>query len=352
MIKQKRALKGHSRELQEYAKMRQAALKRAIKARTSAESALEQAISTASGGRAMLAERRRLADSLAQAFKRLAEGKVSRRQIENEHGKSIREFEKKYRPLAEEAWLKVAAAAPSVYDIYRALFPERKVPVALDVSIHHYLGWTLRETAYPVHRSPDDIGSSGQALNTPLDRCATSFDLKIELQSADVISSSISGTVPAAGSVSVMPMAMAVHAIPGAASGRAMVGTDFTFPPGFTQFSISADIDWRYDLLAFAAFGGAGSGADLVLRLEPTGGVNPIEKVQSLVTVVAPVLWEAENTGMGSSTLTLSQVLSDPASLEMKVFAGVQAHSEVEAVVGDADAFVTGTVNRICIHAE
>jgi hypothetical protein len=140
--------------------------------------------------------------------------------------------------------------------------------------------------------------------------------------------------------------------VPGVASSRALVGTEFTFPTGYTKFSVTADIDWNYNLVTWVVFGGGGCGVDLVLRVEPGGGADAVEKTVGLVSLVAPALWGAGANGSGTSTLGLSLTLTDSASQDLKVFAGAECHAEEEGVVGTSDASVTGNVTRITVHAE
>ncbi len=340
-----------SREIHEYSRKQQEALQRVIKARKDAEQALEQAIAKSSGGKRMRAEGEQLAEVLAAAYKKLRDGKLSRRQIEHEHGPAVKAFEKKYRAVSEGAWLEVADMAPTAYQTYDKLL-RKKPPVSLHVEFLYFLGMIFR---HPQTNDGDETSSTQQALLQPLDVSATSFTLKITQDHTDAaggIGSIPSFANPAAGSFVENPGAPTFDYVPGVASARAMVGADFTFPTGYTSFAISADIDWNYNLSTWVVFGGAGCGADLQLRVEPAGGANPTEKLQGLASVVAPVLWGATATGSGSSTIALTLNLDGQAARELKVYAGASSHAEAEGVAGISMANVMGTVTRISIHAE
>lgn len=338
----------------EYIDSRRASLQRVLKARAGAESALDKAIAESKAGRTMLTERKRLAEVLQKAYRRLREGKETRLRIVAEHGKALQAFHKKYRRTAEEAWLRVAEDSPSAYQIYRAFHDVERPPSVLDVKILYFLGFIFRYEAEP-STVPGDTASTGQALGMvpPLDQSASgiSFSLKIVEEHADVWGWTLT-TVYGGSMFAAFAQIGTATLIPGAAWSRALVGEQFNFPPGYTQFSVSADIDWEYDLSTFVFVGGADCGANLVMRVEPAAGSAPVEQSQPLASLVAPVIWGAGQNGSGSSSIGLSLELAGPSALSLKVFAGGFSHAEGEGVSGGSSGAVWGTLRSISVHAE
>jgi hypothetical protein len=337
-------------EITEYAIRHQANLRRVLKARKAGESALDKAIGSTAAGKAMLTERKHLAEMIWQAYQDIGEGRTTRIEMHARHNKRFRAFETKYRALAEDAWLSVAESAPSAYQLYRALRPDNRPPKELELRLLYFFGFVMLQQTVP---PADDTASTSQALDAvpALDFSTSSMSLKIEQGHTDVFGFATTSATPASGRYFAFSNVGTAHLIPGAASARALVGTDFTLPPGYTQFSVSADITWSYNMSSWVAFGGAGAGADLVIRVEPSDGSAPVEKYQGLAGVIAPVLWGAGASGSGSSTIATT--LTSATSLRgVKVFAGVATHAEAEGAAGNADASGSGTVTRITLHAE
>jgi len=335
----------------QYAHRQQAGLKRVLKLRREAELALEKTIASSSEGRRMREEAKELVTVLADACRRMRAGKTSRRQIESEYGQAARAFETKYRRVAEDAWLKVADRAPAASRVYRELH-SRRPPSPLSVQLVDFLGFIFPHVP---QKSNDDTASTAQALLPPLDVPMCSFSLHLTQDHTDAaggIGFMPSYVSPSGGFFSETPSAPAFDNIPGVASSRALLGAEFTFPDGYTSFTISADIDWNYSMSTWVVFGGAGCGIDLVLRVEPAGGVNPTEKLQGLASVVAPVLWGATADGSGSSTIALTLDLNGAAARDFKVFAGAASHAEAEGTAGISMANISGTVKCITVHAE
>jgi hypothetical protein len=52
-----------------------------------------------------------------------------------------------------------------------------------------------------------------------------------------------------------------------------------------------------------------------------------------------------------SLVITLNLALTDPASQDLKVFAGASAHAEAEGSWGTSTGLATGVVSRIAVHA-
>ena len=337
-------------EITEYAIRHQANLRRVVKARRAGESALDKAIGSTAAGKAMLLERKHLAEMIWQSYKDIGEGRATRIEINAKHDKRFRAFEAKYRALAEDVWLAVSESAPSVYELYRALRPDERPPKELELRLLYFFGFVVLQQAVP---PPDDTASTSQALDAvpPLDFSTSSLTLKIEQGHTDVIGFATTSATPASGRYFAFSNVGAANLIPGAASARALVGTEFMLPPGYTQFSVSADITWSYSMSSWVAFGGAGAGADLVIRVEPSDGSAPVEKYQGLASVIAPVIWGASASGSGSSTIATA-LTSATALRGVKVFAGVATHAEAEGAAGNADASGSGTVTRITLHAE
>ncbi len=338
--------------VRENAHLHQAGLARVSAVQKEAGRALEQAIAASSEGKKMLGEAKRLAATLGEAYKSLSKGKVSRAQIEKDQGEAARAFEKRYRSLTEDAWLRVAEKSPSAYQIYGALHDLKYPPPTLTVQILYFLGMVF---LYPQPDDSDSTSSSQQALLPPLDLSSTSFDQQITQDHTDALGGlgfMPSFANPSAGSFIVSPSAPTFDNIPAVSSSRALVGTEFSFPTGYTSFTITADIDWNYNLSTWVVFGGAGCGIDLLLRVEPAGGADPVEKLQGLASVVAPVLWGATANGTGSSTIAMSLDLSGAAAMGLKVFAGASSHAEAEGTGGISSVLMIGTVKRITVHAE
>jgi hypothetical protein len=338
--------------VREYARNRQAGLTRVSKARTDAALAFEQAIAASSEGKKMLAEARQLAGQLSHAYKRLSQAKLTRVQVEKEHGKDVRRFEEKYRRLAEEAWFSVAEKSPSASRIYRELHDLKNPPPQLSVTILYFLGMIFQ---YPPSGDTDSTSSTQQALLPPLDLSMTNFSLQITQDHTDAaggIGFMSSFANPMGGTFIETPSAPTFDNIPAVSSSRALVGSEFTFPAGYTKFTISADIDWNYNMSTWVVFGGAGCGIDLLLRVEPAAGADPVEKLQGLASVLAPVIWGATADGTGSSTVGMSLDLSGAAAMSLKAFAGAASHAEAEGTAGLSNAMIIGTVKRIAVHAE
>jgi hypothetical protein len=221
------------------------------------------------------------------------------------------------------------------------------------VKILYFLGFIFQYEATP-STVPEDTASTSQALGgiPPLDQSANQggFDLKIEQQHADVWGSTIANVSD--GIFFAYAQAGAADLIPGACWCRALAGKQFNFPPGYTQFSVSADIDWNYDLSTWMFIGGAWCDANLVLRVEPAAGSPPVEQVQRLASLVAPAIWGAEAKGSGSSLIALSLTLAGPSALTLNLFAGGFSNAVAEGVSGGAAAPVWGTLKTLSIHAE
>lgn len=331
----------------EYSHTKQNELRRALKAREEAVSAFEQALARSSSGKTMLAKRKELAATLGKAYQKLRGGKLTRLQLNQEYGPAAFAFEKKYRPLAEKAWFDVADRAPTVYAVHRALYGDEKPPSVLGVEILYFLGLIFR----PRPKTPNDTASTGQALMQPVDVSATSFALKIEESHSDGLGFPTGSTNPPFGGFLAAPVAISESYVPGVASNRALVGTEFTFAPGFSEFLVSASITFTVELSTYVLLGGAGAGADLVLRVEPGSGAAAMETTLPLGSVIAPVLWGASLSESLSLPIFLSLTLTDPASQDLKVFAGASAHAEAEGTWGVSSALATGVVTSIAVHA-
>jgi hypothetical protein len=336
------------KEMAEYSRARQADLRRALEARKEAESAFEQAIAGSRAGKTMLAERKKLAATLAKASEKLNSGKLTRLQMNQEYSPAAEAFEKKYRPTAEKAWLEIADRAPSIYEMHRILYSDEKPPLVIEAQILYFLGLIFRNTPAT---SGNGTASTGQALMQPLDVSATSFNLRIEQTHTDGAGSPTTSTNAPFGGFVADAVVVSNSYVPGVASARALIGTEFTFPAGFSQFLVSADISLIVDLSTYIVLGGGGAGADLVLRVEPGAGAAAVETTLPLGSVIAPVLWGAGLSATQSLTITLSLPLTDPASQDLKVFAGASAHAEAEGSWGTSMGLATGAVSRIAVHA-
>jgi hypothetical protein len=336
-----------SKEVLEINRAKSESVRRVFKAREEAEAAFDSALASSKSGKNMLQQGKQLASALARASRKLKEGKITRGQINEQFGKTAHAFEKKYRPLAEREWLKVAKQAPTIYEMHHALFHGKKPPVRLSAEILYFLGLIFKEEA---QSPPADTGTSQQALMQPIDVSATTFDLEFIQQSSDGIGIVSASADPAFGGLFLDPLAFAEGNVPGVASDWALVGTNFDFPGGPTTFTVSADVKFNIDLDAYMVFGGGYAAAQLALRIQPSGQ-NPQISTQPIIDLVVPVLWGAERTLKDSQTITQTLTLDDPASQSLRVWAGAQAHVEVEGSYGSASAIVSAQVTKIAVHA-
>jgi hypothetical protein len=336
-----------SKEISEINRARSESVRRVLKAREEAEAAFDRALASSKSGKNMLQQGRQLASALARASRKLKDGKITRGQINEQFAKTAHAFEKKYRPLAEREWLKVAKHAPTIYEMHHALFRDEKPPLSIDAEILYFLGLIFKgEPQSP----PADTGTSQQALMQPIDISATSFDLDFIQQSSDGIGIVMAFTNLPFGGVTVGPVAFAEGNVPGVASDWALVGTKFDFPGGPTTFTVSVDISSNLDLSSYVVFGGAYAAGEVALRIQPSGQ-DPQISTQPILDVVAPVLWGAEKTLTDTRTITQTLTLDDPASQSLTVLAGAHAHVEVEGSWGASTAIVSSLITKISVHA-
>jgi hypothetical protein len=335
-----------SKEIVEYSHARIEGLRRVLEARKAAEAAFDHALASSKSGKNMLQQRKQLANALARACQKLKDGTITRGQIDNQFAKTAHAFEKKYRPLAEKEWLKIAKRAPTVYEMYHALNRDEKPPLVLEAQILYFLGIIFQ---HPPQNTPD-TGTSQQALMQPIDVSATSFDLQYVEQDSDGLGFPSAIATPQFGAIFVSPMVISEFNVPGVASDWCMVGAKFTFPGGPTTFTVSADINFNADVTSYAVFGGAVAGTDLALRIVPNGG-SPQTTTLPLLTVVAPALWGAEKKLSEVLTITQTLTLDDPASQSLTVFAGGHGHAEGEGTFASSFAILEATVDRIAVHA-
>src|ERR1051326_4692940 len=336
-----------SKEISEYSRAKLEGLRRALEARKDAEVAFERALGSSEAGRDMLEESKQLAGALAEAARKLHNGQINRGLINRQFTKPAQAFEDKYRELAETEWLKIAKQAPTVYEMHHALFHHKKPPRALEVQILYFLGMIF--LGQP--QSPPDTGTTQQGLMNPIDVSATSFDLQFIEEDHDGLGFPSAFANPAFGGVNVGPMVISEGNVPGVASDWCMVGTKFNFPGGPTTFTVSADIKVNADVNSYAVFGGSGAGLDLALRIVPNGE-SAQTSITPLLAVLSPVLWTAEKSLKGvTMTITQSLTLDDPASQSLTVFAGAHGHAEGEGTFAASFAVLSGTVQRIAVHA-
>ena len=100
----------------------------------------------------------------------------------------------------------------------------------------------------------------------PVDLSATTFTRKETQDHTDVWAYPGASANPATGRFDIFPIAAAADLVPGGVGSRALVGTDFSIPAGHPVITVTADIDWNYNLSCWAVLGGAGCSAELVLR--------------------------------------------------------------------------------------
>lgn len=336
-----------SEEILEINRAKSDSVRRVLKAREEAEAAFDRALASSKSGKNMLQQGKQLASALARASRKFKDGKITRGQINEQFAKTAHAFEKKYRPLAEREWLKIAKHAPTIYEMHHALFRDEKPPLRLEAEILYFLGLIFKTAP---QSPPADTGTSQQALMQPIDVSATSFDLDFIQQSSDGIGIVSAFTNPPFGGLTIGPLAFAEGNVPGVASDWALVGTKFDFPGGPTTFTVSADVKFNIDLDSYVVFGGGYAAAQLALRIQPSGQ-NPQINTQPILDLVIPVLWEAERTLTDSQTITQTLTLDDPASQSLTVWAGAQAHVEVEGSWGFAMAIVSAQVTKIAVHA-
>jgi hypothetical protein len=302
----------------------------------------------------MLAERAELAKALQTANKSFADGKTTRRKIADTYGKRIEQFEAKYRSVAEDAWFKVVDKAPSAYEVFRTWHDVERPPQALSLKMLYFFGYAFDYD--PPTPPAEETGSVSQGLDgipPPNDQSFSSYTLKIDQEHySNVISFAYGYAYPAIRYVSTSGNAGTYGLIPGACGARALLGAEFMFPAGYTEFSISADLDWNCKLMSGVLLGGAGCGVDLLVRVEPAGGASPTEKVSPLRSCVAPAMWSRTVEGASSSTVSLSMQLDGAAPRSIKVFAGVAVHAEAEGVMGAATVNAGATVTKLSVHAE
>lgn len=336
-----------SKEIIEINRAKSENVRRVLKVREEAEAAFDRALASSKSGKNMLQQGKQLASALARASRKLQDGKITRGQINEQFAKSAHAFEKKYRPLAEREWLKVAKQAPTIYEMHQALFRDEKPPRRLEAEILYFLGVIFKgEPQSP----PADTETSQQALMQPIDVSATSFDLDFIQQNSDGIGIVSAFTNPPFGGLTISPLAFAYGNVPGVASDWALVGTKFDFPGGPTTFTVSADINIKVDLESYVVFGGGYAAADLALRIKPSGQ-DPQVNTQPFLDLVIPVLWGAEKMLEDTRTITQTLALDSPASQSLTIWAGAHAHVEVEGSWGFSSAIVWATVTKIAVHA-
>ena len=337
-----------SKEITEYSRNNLEALRRVVEARKDAELAFERALASSKSGKDMLQEGKQLARALAEASRKLYDGKINRGQINRQFSKTAQAFQGKYRELAETEWLKIANQAPTVYEMHHALFHHKKPPRTLEVEVLYFLGMIF--LGQP--QNPPDAQQTEQPLMNPIDVSATSFDQQFVEEDQDGLGFPSALANPGFGGVNVSPMVISEGNVPGVASDWCMVGTKFTFPGGPITFTVSADINFNADVTSYAVFGGSASGLDLALRIVPNQG-SPQTSTQPVLSVISPVLWTAEKS-LKNVTMTITQTLTldDPASQSLTVLAGAHGHAEGEGTFAASFAVLSGTVQRIAVHAQ
>jgi hypothetical protein len=223
---------------------------------------------------------------------------------------TLEKFEKKYRPVAEAAWLKIADQAPSPYRMQRALTNQETPPRTLTMQFLYFFGFVLLNQPAP---PPDDTASTQQALDAPPPLAQSahgSYSLEIEQQHGAVINVAGASATPVIGAFRSYCLSGACFLVPGGSWARALVGHEFVFPEGYSR-PLNR---WRERLR------------------RPSGECRPAAAARRPSSPVFP--------------------LSDVGPTRVKVFAGAHTHSVAEGIAGSAEATGSGTVTRISVLAE
>lgn len=327
-----------SAEIDRYVSTEQSHLSALIKARSKTWSALEKELSTSKDGKDLLAQRQTIAKQIDQFKSNTAMIDAVKADFANLL-KTEKDLEAKYGKEAAGWWKRVASSAPSKAELGKVYFDFQ--PNDDEFDLFDMLGLRFHRR-WPRRPPPPPPG--------PVDLSAASFTRKETQDHTDVFAFPGAFADPASASFGLFLQAAAADLVPGGVGSRALVGTDFSIPAGHPVITVTADIDWNYNLSCWAVLGGAGCSAELVLRVEPTSG-GAHESTQPLSSLVAPALWSATSDGSGSALLSMTLTLPSSAAQTLRVYAGTDGSGVVEAVAGIASVSVSGTLSRISIHA-
>jgi hypothetical protein len=295
-----------------------------------------------------------IGDAIDKAFAKFHAGKLGRSEVVEAYRERLDMFRAKYIDRVPAALWKYADAQPSMGAVLKTLFEdnEREALNELRLSVDDCFGMLVQRIPYRRPERPIDFGTiqtlGGPPPPPPLGRCVSpSYAFKDEQTWSQLLSVPYAQARPGNGSFYVGANGTAA----GGSAAHALVGADFSIPDGYSQFVVTADIDWHYDAFCYAVGGVAGTGADLMLRISKGDGSAVLEATQFLFSLLSPVVWGNGASGAGSSTVTFSFTMDNTNARTIRVLAGASAHAEDAAFISGSGSHVSGTVTKICITA-
>jgi hypothetical protein len=287
---------------------------------------------------------------LRSAFREFREGKLSRVRAIESYLPEWQKLRKDYEARSLEALWKHSKLHPSIAETMNAWYGKSAIYDAkLKFETDIYLGWLVRRYLAPTDVGTVEQGLGGDPMPPALGTCAMPpYPIYEDEASTDALAEIVwQKSSPDEGRVDVTLNS----AEAGGAWGHSLMGADFDIPAGFTSITVTADIMWYFFSTCTAAFGAAGAGGDLYLRIENPAGTVVFENYESLFSLISPVLWSKHRDGDGDTVVSGTIATPDAAARTIRVFAGTSTHTETVGVISVAYSDVSGTVNKICISA-
>jgi hypothetical protein len=316
--------------------------------------AVQAELERTKAGMSYFKESQAIGAAMDKAFAQFHAGKLSRSEAAEAYRERLDVFRAKYSDRVRDALWEHADAQPSIGAILKTLFDDNKrEPLnKLRLSVDDWFGIFMHPVPVGRREETTDVGTIQQGLGDaplPLGQCVSPpYAFKDEQTWSQLISIPVGGlATPNSGRFFIEVMGVTA----GGSSAHALVGANFSVPAGYSQFVVTADIDWMYDAWSWAAGGVAGTGADLMLRINKMDGSAELDATQSLFSLLSPLLWGNGAKGGGNSTVTFSFTTNNTNARTIRVLAGGSAHAEVGSPFGGSQCMASGTVTKICITA-